>query len=505
MAKRREQQEDLEKTKRISPYQQMDMLGEVQEQPYAADAAQEAPYVDEYQYVDEYPEDLQEAYEENDGEDVVGQASAGFFSTLLGKIMLGVIALLMIAIIALLGVKLLRKPQSVQKLPGAVSTAAPTLQGNASVVFAPETTQRPTAEPTARPTAVPEPTATPLPIILTNTPTPTPTATPTPTPTPSPVPTPTPTPAPTERVVLSAGEVNRDANLRESASASAKVKQTVKKGENVTIHESILDPSGKVWYGLTADDLAVSGWMRDYVVNTEKKLAKPTHTPNPNITPEPEADAEEEAKATPEPTPTPNPDAIGTGKTNKEANLRKVMNGKVLTQLKKNKRVDILGVQTDKNGKLWYEVKPQGGSTTGFVRDYLIDLDRGVEIEKPTPKPEATPEPEQEPEQNEMKEEGILDREVIGKANTNRAANIRMKPTSGAKLVRQLSEGTKLMILEKYADQDGNIWYEVSTESGNTHGFARDYVLKLTQIDQDREAKAYGAEDNAGAETSDKE
>ena len=62
---------------------------------------------------------------------------------------------------------------------------------------------------------------------------------------------------------------------------------------------------------------------------------------------------------------------------------------------------------------------------------------------------------------------------------TKRAANIRVKPAASGKLVRQLSKGNALMILEKYQDEEGNIWYEVSTESGKTYGFVRDYLITL--------------------------
>ena len=48
-----------------------------------------------------------------------------------------------------------------------------------------------------------------------------------------------------------------------------------------------------------------------------------------------------------------------------------------------------------------------------------------------------------------------------------------------------------LMILEVYQDADGNLWYEVSTESGRTHGFVRDYVVTVSEIDKSREAKTY--------------
>lgn len=512
MARRREQHEELGQTKRISPYQQMDQ----QHPAYDEGAFEEydATYQDEY--ADEYADEYEDGYASEEGE----ASSGGFFSTIVGKIALIAIVLLLIVIIVLLAVRFLRKPGETAKLPsGAQTTAAAVViektPNPTAVVFAPEMT--------SEPTFTPEPTATPLPIILTNTPTPTPTATPTPTPTPTPKPTPTPTPEPTEVPELTKGEVNRKANLRESASSSAKVKQTVKAGEAVTIHEAVLDKSGKVWYGLSVDDQAMSGWMRDYVVDTEKKIAKPTYTPKPESTPD-AAQEEKKPEITAKPTATPNPKAIGTGKTNKEANVRKVMNGKVLTQLKKGKRVDILSVARDKDGKLWYEVQPQGSTTVGFVRDYLITLDKGVELLMPTPipKPTATPKATAAPKENikpeetddeaevsadkdnQNKEESILDREIIGKAKTNRPANVRVKPQNGAKLVRQLSQGIELMILEKYEDKDGNIWYEVSTESGNTHGFARDYLLKISEIDKSREAKTYGA-DEAAAEEKDAE
>ena len=505
MAKRRETYEDLGKTKRISPYQQIEEAG-ADAEAYA-DAYQE---MDEEEYADSYGG--QYIYEDREDEQDEEEA-AGFFSTIIGKIAIGLIAVLLIALIALLALRFLKKPESVKTLPAATTAAVQTTPAPTAVIFAPESETRKLPDPVAaepkatdapKPTEVPGPTATPLPIILTNTPTPSPTPTPTPTPTATPVPTPTPTPEATEAPDLSKGEVNRNANLRASADANGKVKQTVKKGETVTIHEAVLDKTGKVWYGLTVDDIATEGWMRDYVVDTEEKIVKPTYTPKPEATPDPDAKPEAD-KPEITPTATPNPKAVGTGKTNKEANVRKVMNGKVLTQLKKGKKVDILSTAMDKNGKIWYEVQPQGSSTVGFVRDYLITLDRGVTLLLPTatpkltatPKPTATPKADAAaddaaPETNaEAKEESILDREVIGKAKTNKEANVRKKPVSGAKLVRQLSKGVSLLILDKYEDKSGNIWYEVSTESGNTHGFVRDYLLKISEIDKTREANAY--------------
>ena len=551
MANRSDYNEELDQTRRISPFMQMDdedfmdeepACGEGEEQEYgeAHDEqnayagedgnAYEEAYDDEYadeEYEDgEYAyDDNEDAYDEEYGDEYdAPRGLMGFLDTIPGKIALGVIALLLTAIIALLCVKLLGGKDGESDTGVNLPEAGETTTAPGAIVFAPiqdeqEETPEPTDVPTPRPTATPtpEPTATPLPIILTNTPTPSPSPTPTLEPTPTPTPSPTPTPEPTAVPELSKGATNRKANLRETASSNGKVKQTLKEGETVTIHEAILDKSGKVWYGLTADDLAVTGWMRDYVVDAENKIPAPTHTPKPTATPKPEgADEAEDEKQVTAATPEPeyvNENAIGAGKTTKDANVRKVMNGKVLTQLRKGRRVDILSVRMDKKGEIWYEVQPQGSSTVGFVRDYLIKLDDDVELIMPTPtpkpvkveaeKPETAGEDEAEDEsdaevkneaEDEKKEDSILDREVIGKAKTKKEANVRVKPVSGGKLVRQLSKGVELLILEKYQDDKKQIWYEVSTESGRTSGFVRDYLLNISEIDESREAKTYGAE-----------
>lgn len=529
MARERDYDEDLGQTKRVSPYR--DLPGQEDEPAVDYDGYDEQggyqdadqaeaygeyeeygqnEYADEYdeEYADEYDgEDTDREYEEEYGDE---QEDGGFFSTLPGKIVTGVIALLIVALVALLVVRFLSRPADLQS--GNVSTSLPSAaeetKAPGSIVFAPVTkpTEIPTPVPTAEPTDVPKPTDTPLPIIMTNTPTPSPTPTVTPTPSPTPTPAPTATPEPTKVPEIGAGEVNRDAKLRSGASSSAGVKSTIKKGERVTIHDTVLDESSKVWYALTVDDLATTGWMRDYVVDTDEKIAKPTHTPKPTATPDPDAedevDDEPEAKATPEPTKAPAEDVIGIGRTNKEANVRKVMNGKVIVQLRKNKKVEILNVKTDKNGKLWYEVRPEGSSTVGYVRDYLIDLEDDVKFEIPTatPKPQATPDEKEEPaadtEQEDKKEESILDREIIGRAKTKKPSNVRVKPVAGAKLIRQLSKGIELMVLDKYKSENKSgeeeIWYEVCTESGKTHGFVRDYLLDFSEFDQDYEAKTYG-------------
>ena len=346
-----------------------------------------------------------------------------------------------------------------------VETPEPVIQNTAAPVIA-----------TSAPTAEPQPTGTPLPIILTNTPTPTPEPTATPTPSPTPEPTATPTPSPTPVADLATGTVNRDANLRANAASNAKVKKTIKKGESVTIHETKLDSTNKVWYYLTVDDTNDEGWMRDYVVTTADGLTKPTATPKAEAaseTPTPAA-AETESSAA-------NEEIIATGKTNREANLRKVMNGKVITQLKKNKTVEIYEILKDKKGNTWYRVKPQGSSTEGYVRDYVITLDGSVSGETSGTSTGTTA----------AEQPNLLDRDVIGRALTNRAANVREKPLSNATVVRQLGNGTKLQILAKYAGVKEETWYEVVTESGKTYGFVRDYVINVTKLDKNAPTLTY--------------
>lgn len=396
-----------------------------------------------------------------------------------------------------------------------------TASGSSPMVFAPIDADMPSVSE--------EEEETPLPIILTNTPTPSPTVAPTSTPTPSPEPTATPTPSPTPVMNIGTGKTNRSARLRASMNANGSVKQTLKKGESVTIHEAVLDSENKLWYAVTVDDISTDGWMRDYVIDLDGKLSAP-------VTTAPAGYGAEEAPELPE-------GVIGTGRTNRDANVRKIMNGKVLTQLRKNHAVNILEVKQDKNGDTWYRVRTENG-TEGYVRDYVITLDRpigGTEgagssgegeaagdqssgvtpsptvktVPPPTPNPTAKPTiiptvpptastspsasaptgtqtvsgtPEAQAVQTAQTAQ--TNKTVIGQAYTNREANVRERPVAGAKLVRQLSHGVELRILDKY-QTDGAIWYEVETTSGKTHGFARDYVLRITQIDSSVEAKAY--------------
>lgn len=490
------------------------------------DAQRENPY-DQFSLDDEYDDaDVYEQDEEDEeaprsrvkqGGNAWLESSIGSLTgTPVGKILLAVIALLIVLLIGLgvyralrgdpakdnLGQPAADQTQGGQLPPDGGQTGA--LDGESTetpkpVIFAPvlSNTSEPTQEPviiapTDAPTQEPEPTPTQLPIILSNTPTPSPTPTPTPSPSPTLVPTPSPTPSPTPVVDLARGETNRQANLRESADANGKVKQKVKKGQAVTIHETRLDAKGRVWYALTVDDLAVDGWMRDYVINVQGELGKPTATPKEEATTKPaqdQADAQESEQESGQSAAA----VLGTGKTNKDANIRKIMNGKVLTTLRRNKRVSILDVRLDKKGNLWYKVQPEGSRTVGFMRDYVVTLDAGVTL--PVPEGAATPEPTQQQEAGAQEpaqapEDDVLSREVVGKAKTNREANVRREPKGGSKVVRQLSKGQALHILDKYR-VGKDLWYEVATESGKTYGFVRDYVLDVIELDEGVQEKEY--------------
>lgn len=481
MAKRRETQDDLQKTKRISPYHEMDEAYESETEYDAPDEYEDA-YDDAYDESYAYDDADQGEYDDEDQDEGQG----GFFSTLVGKIFVGVIVLLLIVLIALLAVRFLNKPDDQQTLPSATTapTSVPAQQTTASapIIFAPvvQESEEPTPEPTAVPTPTPtaEPTATPLPIILTNTPTPTPTATPTPTPTATPEPTPTPTPAPTAVPEAGRGEVNRDANLRESAASNGKVKQTVKKGEAVTIHSTLKDKSGKVWYQLTVDDQAVTGFMRDYVIDLAGKLIEIEEeqieetTEPEQIEAETKDSAQEEEDAElkdTEPEDTELEDAIATGETNRDANLRKSMNGSVLGTIKEGKRVSIHEVLQDKSKNTWYRLSVDGSDQAGYMRDFVIELDGDVELKYQTEVEKAS----------------------VGTARTNRLSNVRKAPQSDAAIVRQISKNVKVHILGKYKDNHNQIWYQISTETGNTTGFMRDYVLDNVKLDDDVETQTY--------------
>ncbi len=209
--------------------------------------------------------------------------------------------------------------------------------------------------------------------------------------------------------------------------------------------------------------------MRDYVIDLEDKLAEPTYTPNPEATPDKETPAETASPDTEDERETSAEDVIASGKANRDANIRKSMNGSVLGTVKKGKTVSVYEVLKDKSGNIWYRLGVDDSEQAGYMRDYVIDLKDDAKLEVVTDVGKAS----------------------VGTAKTNRAANVRMTPASDGKVVRQLSEGVKVYILGKYKDAHDQIWYQISTESGNTTGFMRDYVLDSVKLDEGVETQTY--------------
>ena len=490
MARKRDYEDgDFDPPKRSSPYQNI------------SDDEYEDDYDDTY---DDY--DDEEAYTSSSVKKGARKGGGNFGGT--AKLLVAVIVLLVVILIALVIVRAVlskktTQPDNVQP-KASVDTIPEQTTIPAPIVFGPtvDVTEEPiqngdgslatddwdtgyqddtaveTPEPTAvpTPTPTPEPTDTPLPIILTNTPTPTPEPTATPTPSPSPTPSPTPEPTPTPVANIGTGTVNRDAKLRADTSANAKVKKTIKKGESVTIHEAKTDSTGKLWYYLTVDDSRDEGWMRDYVVTTATKISASASDKTTA------SDAADSSETTVSAETSGGNEVIATGKTNRAANLRQTMGGKVLVQLKKDTKINIYEQLTDTKGNVWYQAQAQNGTKVGYMRDYVVTLDSDVSTESANGGTTSA---------TETSTENLQDREVIGKATTNRAANVREEPLANAKVVRQLGNGMELQILAKYAGVKEETWYEVITASGKTYGFVRDYVVYVTKLDKNAPTLTY--------------
>ena len=78
----------------------------------------------------------------------------------------------------------------------------------------------------------------------------------------------------------------------------------------------------------------------------------------------------------------------------------------------KGHKVNIYEQTTDKKGNVWYKAQAQNGEKVGYLRDYVVTLDKGASTTGSSASTAAAA-------------EDLQDREVIGKATTNRAANVR--------------------------------------------------------------------------------
>ena len=202
----------------------------------------------------------------------------------------------------------------------------------------------------------------------------------------------------------------------------------------------------------------------------------PTPTPSPTPTPTPEP--------TPSPSPTPVP-RLAVGKANRESNLREAASGKakIKKKIAKNAAVTIHEAIRDENGNGWYFVTVDASGTEGWLRDYLVNLSDGRQFEDFVPPPTA--------DSKGQEAEAALRSGEIGRAVTNRSTNVREEPKQNGKIVRQISEGVKLVIYGYYQNDDAQ-WYEVETESGKTHGFVRPYTVNVTELSPDAELLSYG-------------
>ncbi|MBR1408487.1 MAG: SH3 domain-containing protein [Clostridia bacterium] len=224
---------------------------------------------------------------------------------------------------------------------------------------------------TAAPLPPEEPEET-LPIIMTNTPTPTPS--PTPTPTPEPTPTPSPSPVPD----LAHGITQKTANLRSSASGSAKIKKKVKKGEALTIHDVTLDAQKNKWYSVTLDDTGTAGWMRDYLIEVtdgEAALGSFTEAAPDETSAAGQTSAVTASGATP----------IGRATANRAANIRQrpVANAAIVRQVSEGTQLYILRRVAYQDIE-WFEVETTSGKTRGYVRRYTVKvqtIDENAEVE----------------------------------------------------------------------------------------------------------------------------
>lgn len=275
---------------------------------------------------------------------------------------------------------------------------------------------------------------------------------------------------------IGTGTVNRDAKLRADTSANAKVKKTIKKGESVTIHEAKTDSTGKLWYYLTVDDSRDEGWMRDYVVTTATKISASASDKTTA------SDAADSSETTVSAETSGGNEVIATGQDQSRGQSRQTMGGKVLVQLKKGTKINIYEQLTDTKGNVWYQAQAQNGTKVGYMRDYVVTLDSDASTESANGGTTSA---------TETSTENLQDREIIGKATTNRAANVREEPLANAKVVRQLGNGMELQILAKYAGVKEETWYEVITASGKTYGFVRDYVVYVTKLDKNAPTLTY--------------
>ena len=297
--------------------------------------------------------------------------------------------------------------------------------------------------------------------------------------------------------VIATGKTNHDANLRKIMNGTVLLQ--LRKGRRLNILSARTDKKGRLWYEVKPENSSKTGFVLASLINLDKGyvISDPTDASASALAAAESPAAAETVNETPEPAESAEPaeefqeEPIGSGVTNHDANLRKVKGGTVLTQLRKGRKVTIFAAETDKKGRLWYKVQPSNSTRIGYIMSNLIDLDTPLDTDTEsasdqtagsTPVPTAAPQTAALlPTASPVPEE-IQDRDIIGRAVTNRASNVRATPTSNGQLVRQLSRGIDINIVGVFSN-NGEVWYEIVTQSGKTHGFVRDYVLNISLLD----------------------
>ena len=259
---------------------------------------------------------------------------------------------------------------------------------------------------------------------------------------------------------------NRDGNgepRRQTARGSGRQREGEKrpsKGRKVTIHEAKTDSTGKLWYYLTVDDSKGRG--AGCAITSSRRSRRFPQRPRATRRRESTAGGEETADSTET---SANQEVIATAKTNRAANLRQTMGGQGACAAQKgHKGQHLRADDEDKKATSGSKAQAQNGEGRLSARLRGDALDKGASTTGSSASTAAAA-------------EDLQDREVIGKATTNRAANVREEPLANATVVRQLGNGMELQILAKYAGVKEETWYEVVTASGKTHGFVRDYVV----------------------------
>ena len=104
---------------------------------------------------------------------------------------------------------------------------------------------------------------------------------------------------------------------------------------------------------------------------------------------------------------------------------------------------------------------------------------------------------EEQPEQTDGPEESADD---AASTNTN-SVNIRREPSRSSDIVAQLTQGTKVTILEAVTNAQGELWYKVTCEAGK--GYIRADLIQTSEPEAPVEDEAPEAAETDDSETSD--